>query len=112
MKLMAKAPATVTYACPMHPEITSAQPDRCSKCRMTLVPSQFVRPSAHASHDAHAGAEEPHEHQRESRNEHAHQPAGIEWEDGMIDVNRMTNPTNMRWKLIDRDTGAEGEAID
>ena len=30
----------------------------------------------------------------------------------MVDVNRMTNPTNMRWKLIDRQTGAEGAAID
>ena len=37
---------------------------------------------------------------------------GIEWEDDMVDVNRMTNPTNMRWKLIDRQTGAEGAAID
>jgi FtsP/CotA-like multicopper oxidase with cupredoxin domain len=25
----------------------------------------------------------------------------------MVEVNRMTNPTNMRWKLIDRQTGAE-----
>jgi FtsP/CotA-like multicopper oxidase with cupredoxin domain len=28
------------------------------------------------------------------------------------DLNRMTNPANMRWKLIDRETGAEGAAID
>src|SRR4030095_6755241 len=26
----------------------------------------------------------------------AHYPAGIEWEDDMVEVNRMTNPTNMR----------------
>jgi FtsP/CotA-like multicopper oxidase with cupredoxin domain len=30
----------------------------------------------------------------------------------MVDVNRMTNPNNMRWKLIDRHTGHEGGAID
>ena len=30
----------------------------------------------------------------------------------MVEVNRMTTPANMRWKLIDRATGAEGMAID
>ena len=30
----------------------------------------------------------------------------------MVEVNRMTTPANMRWKLIDRDTGAENAAID
>ena len=30
----------------------------------------------------------------------------------MVDVNRMTTPANMRWKLVDRDTGAENAAID
>jgi FtsP/CotA-like multicopper oxidase with cupredoxin domain len=29
----------------------------------------------------------------------------------MVDVNRMTTPANMRWKLVDRDTGAENHAI-
>jgi FtsP/CotA-like multicopper oxidase with cupredoxin domain len=110
MKLLAKAPARLMYVCPMHPAITSAQPDRCPTCGMKLVPSQLVRPRAHASHDA--GAEESDGHQAESRSEHVHQPAGIEWEDDMVDVNRMTSSTNMWWKLIDRDTGAEGEAID
>jgi FtsP/CotA-like multicopper oxidase with cupredoxin domain len=36
---------------------------------------------------------------------------GIEWEDDMLDVNRTTTPANMRWKVIDRATGAEGHAI-
>jgi hypothetical protein len=30
----------------------------------------------------------------------------------MVEVNRMTTPANMRWKLIDRSTGAENTAID
>ena len=25
----------------------------------------------------------------------------------MVDVNRMTTPANMRWKIVDRATGAE-----
>lgn len=34
--------AELTYACPMHPEITGKQGDRCSKCGMDLV---LVEPS-------------------------------------------------------------------
>ena len=30
----------------------------------------------------------------------------------MVEVNRVTTPTNMRWKLVDRSTGAENAAID
>ena len=45
--------------------------------------------------------------------EHAHDTAqGIEWEDDMVELNRMTTPANMRWKLVDRDTGAENAQID
>ena len=44
--------------------------------------------------------------------EHVHDTAhGIEWEDDMVEVNRMTTPANMRWKLVDRSTGAENAAI-
>ena len=45
-----------------------------------------------------------HEHERD--HEHAVTAAqGIEWEDDMVEVNRMTTPANMRWKLVDRDDG-------
>ena len=112
MKLMAKEAAPVTFACPMHPDVTSSRAERCPKCGMKLVPSQLV-PAAHGQQrHAHAPADEHHNRQQESGSAHAHQPAGIEWEDDMVDVNRMTNPSNMRWKLIDRKTGAVGSAID
>jgi FtsP/CotA-like multicopper oxidase with cupredoxin domain/YHS domain-containing protein len=35
----------------------------------------------------------------------------IEWEDTMERMNRMSTPHNMLWKLVDRDTGAENNAI-
>jgi FtsP/CotA-like multicopper oxidase with cupredoxin domain len=94
----------LVYACPMHPEVRADGPDRCPKCGMKLVPAELVR---EAVDDGHHQA--PHEH---AGGEPAHETGGIEWEDDMVDVNRMTTPANMRWKVIDRATGAEGRAID
>jgi FtsP/CotA-like multicopper oxidase with cupredoxin domain len=111
MKLLAvEAPAT-TYTCPMHPEVVSEEPGHCPECGMKLLTSQLVAEAGggheHEGHDHEHGV---HGHEADA---HGHGAAGgIEWEDDMVEVNRMTTPANMRWKLIDRATGAENAAID
>ena len=110
MKLLAaEAPAT-TYTCPMHPEVVREEPGHCPECGMKLLASQLVAAAGggheHEGHDHEHGA---HGHEADA---HGHEAAGgIEWEDDMVEVNRMTTPANMRWKLIDRATGAENAAI-
>jgi FtsP/CotA-like multicopper oxidase with cupredoxin domain len=128
MKLVATA--VTTYTCPMHPEVVSEQPDRCPKCGMKLLPSQLVAEATdHDEHGhAHHGQGHGHEHKGEGdghgqhadgqgreqhREGHGHEAAGgLEWEDDMVDINRMTTPANMRWLLVDRTTGAENHAMD
>ena len=108
MKLIATEPSPMTFVCPMHPDVTSTQAGRCPACGMKLLPVQLVGEAVHGKHDdAHVGVTENGHTEGD-----AYYPSGIEWEDDMVEVNRMTNPTNMRWKLIDRQTGAEGGSID
>ena len=111
----AQATGSVVYTCPMHPDVVSDQPARCPRCGMKLL---AARPVTRA-----AGHEVPHppppEQTRvdngdhETGVEHVHESAdGIEWEDDMVEVNRLTTTATMHWRFVDRTSGGESTAID
>lgn len=106
MDFGAPAGEDVRYVCPMHPEVVADHADRCPECGMKLLPETLASQSA--------GDHEHHEHGgHEHAHDHGHADAGgIEWEDDMVEINRMTTPEDMRWKVVDRTSGAENHAID
>jgi FtsP/CotA-like multicopper oxidase with cupredoxin domain len=115
MKLLPAEPGTdapTAYACPMHPEVTATWAGICPKCGMTLRPTGIGKAAEGVATDDDAGH---HDHAEGHAHGEGHghgATEGIEWEDDMVDVNRMTTPANMRWLLVDRATGAENAAID
>ena len=82
---------------------------------MKLLPASLVAAAGQGDEHGHG-----HGARRRSGDGHGHDHAGhgghtadgIEWEDDMVDVNRMTTPANMHWNLVDRETGAVNHEID
>jgi FtsP/CotA-like multicopper oxidase with cupredoxin domain len=96
----------VTYACPMHPEVISDQPGRCPKCGMKLL---AVTPGI----QDHEAMDHEVDHEAMDHEAMGHGGAdGIEWEDDMVEVNRLTTTATMHWRFLDRTTGADSPAID
>jgi FtsP/CotA-like multicopper oxidase with cupredoxin domain len=116
MKLLAvEAPSS--YTCPMHPEVVNDEPGHCPECGMKLLPSHLVAQAGGHEHGGEHG-HHMHEHGAHGHQDHSHEghdhaaAGGIEWEDDMVEINKLTTPANMRWKLIDKATGDENAAID
>jgi Heavy metal binding domain len=112
---MPEGAGPVVYACPMHPEVTSDTPGRCPKCGMKLLATTDVT-AAHEGHDhdpaamEHDGGHHDHGH---DHHDMGHGTAdGIEWEDDMVQVNRLTTTATMHWKFLDRTSGTDSPAID
>ena len=116
MKLLATAAPATTYTCPMHLEVVSEQPGHCPKCGMKLLPAHLVADAGGHHEHGHDHEHHPHDHESHQHDGHPHHDhaaaGGIEWEDDMVEINRLTTPSNMRWKLIDESTGAENTAIE
>jgi FtsP/CotA-like multicopper oxidase with cupredoxin domain len=122
--------------------VSSNGDDRCPKCGMKLLPAALVESAAEHGHGAdhahgpehghgghhgrgdesahghdHGHGSEQHAHEHAHHGHHHHGAAdgatrGIEWEDDMVDVNRITTPANTRWKFVDKATGAANHDID
>ena len=117
MKLLA-VPAAIGYSCPMHPEVTSPRAgpvpavrhEDCSRPRPQGTPNLARRPTSTPPRIA-ANPAAIHPKTTSTATTSTAPADGIEWEDDMVEVNRLTTPTTMRWKLFEPGTGHTGHAI-
>ena len=102
----ASDPAAPRFACPMDPDVLSVEPGRCPKCGMKLLPIALVPAALERLHGSSGG------HPTAPGEPGDHGTRRIEWNDDMEATNRRTTPANMRWLLVDRQTGNRNAAID
>jgi FtsP/CotA-like multicopper oxidase with cupredoxin domain len=107
---MPESAGPVSYACPMHPEIISDQPGRCPKCGMKLLAIQEGGSAVH--NDMSMDHDMSHDDMSHGPHTGHGSAGGIEWEDDMVEVNRLTTTPNMHWRFLDRTDGVDSQVID
>ena len=101
----------------MHPEVTSEQPGRCPKCGMKLLASRPGGQPQRGHEDMAMHHDDAAIHHGTAHDAHGatigqRAADGIEWEDDMVEVNRLTTSATMHWRFLDRTGGADSPTID